>query len=122
MRVLLGIYSFRLNRRISEPGMPGDMLVDVDHSGTGRESCNVSTIAITCEPRDWRKAVEVGASPPSASASQPGLLKKCPAATNEWARAVIRHAGPEPSQQSSCCCKWLSACLNVHCWPRWRQS
>ena len=59
VRVILGIYSFRLNRRISEPGMPGDMLVDVDHSGTGREGCNVSTLAVTCEPRDWRKAVEV---------------------------------------------------------------
>ena len=59
VRVLLGIYSFRFNRRISEPGMPGDVLVDVDHSGTGREGCNVSTLAITCEPRDWRTATQV---------------------------------------------------------------
>ena len=59
MRVLLGIFSFRFNRRISEPGMPGDVLVDVDHSGTGREGCNVSTLAITCEPRDWQTATQV---------------------------------------------------------------
>ena len=59
VRVLLGIFSFRFNRRISEPGMPGDVLVDVDHSGTGREGCNVSTLAITCEPRDWQTATQV---------------------------------------------------------------
>ena len=57
--MLLGIFSFRFNRRISEPGMPGDVLVDVDHSGTGREGCNVSTLAITCEPRDWQTATQV---------------------------------------------------------------
>ncbi|KAK9797772.1 hypothetical protein WJX73_010222 [Symbiochloris irregularis] len=58
VRLLISVFHFRMNRRLMDSQLPTFYVV-MDHSASSREGCTVSTLSIICEPRDWKKALEV---------------------------------------------------------------
>eukprot|EP00210_Caulerpa_lentillifera_P004547 g4337.t1 len=58
VRVLMSVFAHRINARYSEQNPPF-VAVEMDISDSAREGCQVGTIAITSEPKDWRGALEV---------------------------------------------------------------
>ncbi|GMH25761.1 hypothetical protein Nepgr_027604 [Nepenthes gracilis] len=57
-RIVLSALHFRINTRYKSSNPPFTS-IELDHSDSGREGCTVTTLTVTAEPRNWRKAIEV---------------------------------------------------------------
>ena len=77
-RIALLVLQSRIQSRYSETNADYKR-VELDHSDSAREGCTVTTVTVTCEPREWEFALQV-------AVEEARRLQKCGLTRGELAR------------------------------------
>ena len=95
-RIALLVLQSRIQSRYSETNADYKR-VELDHSDSAREGCTVTTVTVTCEPREWEFALQV-------AVEEARRLQKCGLTRGELARftAAMMRDSEQLAQQAGC--------------------
>lgn len=95
-RIALLVLQSRIQSRYSETNADYKR-VELDHSDSAREGCTVSTVTVTCEPREWEFALQV-------AVEEARRLQKCGLTQGELSRfkAAMMRDSEQLAQQAGC--------------------
>ena len=95
-RIALLVLQSRIQSRYSETNADYKR-VELDHSDSAREGCTVTTVTVTCEPREWEFALQV-------AVEEARRLQKCGLTQGELSRfkAAMMRDSEQLAQQAGC--------------------
>lgn len=98
-RLIISVLQFRINARYADANPPFTA-IEFDHSDSGREGCTVSSLTITAEPQEWKRALTVSMEEVRrlyAHGITPGELLRYKAALLRDSEQLAEQAGSVPS-------------------------